>query len=115
MKLIPATAELWTAFYGKPPTRSMRAWVGMVGEDVVGVVGMYHDTNRMVLFCDMKPEARAYKRVIVKTALFMESTIRTLGLPVVATADCAIAGSERLLRRIGFEETSQGVFAYERV
>lgn len=98
----PATVELLTAFYGAPPARSMRAFVGLADGSALAVFGLAYEEGRMLLFSDLKPEARRYKKTLVQGAFRVMALARAMNVPVHAVAGCA-DGSVRLLERLGFE------------
>ena len=104
-EILPATAIDIETFYGEPPKRSMRAFVGLADGVPLACFGLYYDTGRMVLFSDIKPEARRYRKTLVSGAFRVMDLARELGVPVHAVAGC-VDGSVRLLERLGF--TRQG-------
>lgn len=109
--IVPATRELLTAFYGEPPARSMRAFVGLADGVPLAVFGLYYDEARLVLFSDIKPEARRFKKSLVAGAFRVMDLARELGLPVHAVAGCA-DGSVRLLERLGFRLESLDLYVW---
>lgn len=96
----PATGADVYEFYGEsPPPKAMRAWVAELDGRIVGIGGLYYGPNGVCLFSEMKDELRPYKKFIVQSARFLVELARPLQAAVVADAN--IAGSERLLERLG--------------
>jgi hypothetical protein len=110
-EIVPATREMWESFYGSPPTRTMRAFAGLSDGQVLAMFGVYYGQNHMVLFSDMKPEARAFKKTIVKAAKNLAETIKSKGIPVFACAD-KTEGAVRLLEHIGFKHVVDNYYEW---
>lgn len=105
-EIVPATPELLLRFYGRAPAVSMRAFVGIHDGEPLAVFGLYYDAGRMVLFSNIKPEARRFKKTLVAGAFMVRDLARSLGVPVHAAADCCVDGSVRLLERLGFKRAA---------
>lgn len=110
--ILPATHELLTQFYGEPPSRSMRAFVGIADGVPLAVFGLYYDVGRMVLFSDIRPEARRFKKTIVQGAKAVIELAKEMRVPVHAVAGTA-DGSVRLLERMGFKRESGNFFVLD--
>jgi hypothetical protein len=110
--IIPATAELLERFYGAPPKQTMRAFVGVLDGEVLGVVALVADGSRMALFSEMKPEARKYSKAIVRGAREIMALAERIGAPVHAAADTDIPCAERFLTRLGFTRIAPEVFEW---
>lgn len=110
--VIPATAEVIHRFYGAAPTRTQMAVAVVSGERVLGVGGVYLDGPRWVMFSDMTDELRQSKRVLVRAVRSVQAMIARRTIPVVALADPQIPGSDILLRHMGAEHVSDGVYTW---
>lgn len=110
VEIVPATAELLTRFYGEAPKRSMRALVGVCGDEVLGVVALVPDGNRLALISEMKPEARKYRKAIVRAAREIMRIAQAAGAPVHASPDPEIACAKSFLERIGFSHLHGDVY-----
>lgn len=110
--IVPATADMMTAFYGRPPQRSQRAFAFVRDERVIGIFGLYADGGRMVLFSDLTPELRTLKKTLVKGMRFVMGVAKQIGAPVHACADEGVEGSEKLLTRHGFQKIADDVYEF---
>lgn len=81
------------------PGCSIRAYVAVVGGDVVAVAGIHHQKNGLsVAFSDISPSMR--KKDIVKFGRAVVAAIKKRGKPVLAW--CCNESSKKLLTHIGF-------------
>lgn len=110
--VIPATAEVIRRFYGSAPTRTQMAVAVVDGDRVLGVGGVYLDGPRWVMFSDMTDDLRQKKRTLVRAVRAVQAMISRRTIPVVALADPQIPGSDVLLRHMGAEHVSDGVYAW---
>jgi hypothetical protein len=84
----PATREDIDVFFGPRAKPTMKAWVGVLEGKPIGIGGLALVEGRWIAFCDLTPEARRYKRAIVKTAkMIMEEAGRCGIRFVYAEAD----------------------------
>lgn len=97
----PATREMLTEMYGHPPSRSMRAYAGFADGQLLAVFGWYYVNDDAVLFSKMKPEARKYKKTLVKAARMVVNAAK---VRLKAIPDCDVPGSEKLLAHLGFRK-----------
>jgi hypothetical protein len=106
----PATSEDLAAFLGGPPPYTCRAIVGELDGVPIGIGGIGYERGRAFVFCDLKPEARQFKRAIVKAALSVLEMSQCRGIKPLAVADPEEPGSVRLLTWLGFrrEGTTPG-------
>lgn len=111
-EIVPATAAMLVQFYGAPPSRSMIAFAGLADGVLLAIFGLYYDTGRMVLFSDIRPEARRFKKRLVEGAFRVMALAREKAVPVYAVADC-VDGSVRLLERLGFKPQPGGVYVWQ--
>ena len=103
--IVPATPELLREFYGHEPGRSMRAFVGMLDGKPVACFGVYYCDDKLVLFSDIRDEARPFKKSLVQGAFKVRDLMKELNAPVYAVAGC-VDGAVRLLERMGFQRES---------
>src|SRR5690606_27629585 len=100
-------------FYGKPPMRSQRAYVALKGDRVIGVAGIYTDTERNVMFSDLTDELRKDKRAIVRGIRAVMRLAEKRDIPTCAYADPQIEGSGKLLEHMGFVHIKDGVYQWQ--
>ena len=96
--LRPATAADLKAFYGDKPRPTVRAIVGVVDGVPLGVAGISYERGQLMLFSDLKPEGRKYRKAIVKAARMVLEMAK--GIPILALAEHP--SSCRFLTRLGF-------------
>lgn len=96
-----ATAADVEAFYGRAPEHTMRGYVVMLGNRPVALGGIVYRFGALCAFSEMKDELRPYKVSIVRFARKIGEILN--GVPGMAVASPSEPGSERLLRRLGFE------------
>lgn len=107
----PATDADIAAFYGKPHSRTMRAWVMELAGRPIALGGVaYHRGRPWDMFSDIRPEAKKYPLAIVKAA---RSVLRSLNCPVVTMAGEEHAHSERLLLMLGFKALGHRGFRWD--
>lgn len=110
--IVPATVELLTRFYGAPPQRSMRAFVGVLDGEVLGVVALIPDGSRLGLISDVKAHGRMFRKAIVRGAREIMALAEQIGAPVHAAVDPGIPCAERFLERLGFYRITPEVFEW---
>lgn len=89
----------------------MRAWVGEIDGRIIGMGGIASSHGRWFAFCDLKDEARKYKRAIVKAARTVMADARQMDVAFVyAEADPEEPMSVRWLQSLGFERDERTGF-----
>lgn len=99
----PATMNDLARFYGEKPKRTMRAWVMILGDEIIGVGGVKYPggMHQPFLFSDIKPEAKQYPMAMVKGAL---QGLKALGAArILAIASPEEPNSIKLLTLLGFK------------
>jgi hypothetical protein len=112
----PAAREDIEAFFGPRAKPTMKAWVGEVDGRPIGIGGLALAGGRWVAFCDLTPEARRYRRAIVRTARLIMEEARRSGIRFVyAAADMEEPMALRWLASLGFErdERSGRLFRWQ--
>ena len=102
LEVVPATRALLTEYYGEPPTKSQRAWVGLLGGKPAGVAGFLFHGQYITLFSDLKPEIRPHKKEIWRASAFIMEQAKRYKTPVLAIADPDEPTAPRFLSRLGF-------------
>lgn len=113
MQIVPATMELLQRFYGEVPKRSQRAVVAIKDDRIIGVAGIYTDDERSVMFSQMTEECRQDKRTVVRGIRAVMKLAMARAMPVMALADPAIEGSERLLEHMGFVHLKDRIYQWQ--
>ena len=117
MKIVPATHEIVSRYYGVPPRYSLRAWAAVDGDQVLGVGGMCVTQQVLVMFLGMNDGLREY---FLRSPLALVRGVRRLqkqatekGLRLQAEADASIPCSARFLERMGFvKQNGSGVYLW---
>ena len=105
IKIVPATPELLKQFYGDTPLPTMRAIVGVRGNEALGLGGYFVHDARAVVFSEIKPEGLKYKKAIMKGTKQVLGMVRKAGLPAHA-----ISESARYMDHFGFVKDNSGVY-----
>lgn len=104
----PATRADFEAMYGESPKKTMRAVVGDVDGEVVGIGGVYYDPAGVVGFLKITDAAAPYRFTMMREARkFMQG----FDIPIRAVRDPTSDGAGRFLMALGFErvgETASG-------
>jgi hypothetical protein len=80
-----------------------RALVAVDGNDIVGVAGIYHRVDGLVMFAELGPEVLKQPRLIIKAYRKLLDWVRESRLPVHSVADETIPNSAKFLEHIGFK------------
>ena len=104
-KLKTATAKDAYNFYGHMPTNSFKGIVAIEGDKVIGIGGLFYTKAGVIVFSDMKPEMRQYKKVMVKGCRMIMDIVRKSETSVYAVANDKEPTAKDLLERLGFVGT----------
>lgn len=104
IELRPATEADLRAFANGEPVPTVKAIAGVKDGEVLGVGGLRYaimgKQRRLVLFVDLKPEGRKYRKAIVRGLRMVLDMAR--GLPIMAVCDPKEPKAPDLLHHIGF-------------
>ncbi len=109
---VPLTAELFESYYKQPSPSIVRGHALMLEDRVIAVGGLFLIGSCWLAFCDLSPEARAYRKSIYAVALQVRELMEKCKLPVVADRDEGEPNSAAFLTRLGFTE-QDGVWVWE--
>jgi hypothetical protein len=111
-EIVPATRELMERFYGHPPRQTAQALVTLLGDEPIGVAGVYADRyGRMVCFADTRPVLRErFSKTGVRMAHRLMKMAREKGVTLWAAADSGIEPAARFLEYLGFTHVEKGVY-----
>lgn len=98
----PATAVDIEAYYGEPPSNTMRATVVEMDGEIVGVIGVVREPTVGRFFCDFQPKLQPYVRsiTIMRAVKGSMAFVEQYRGPVVAIAEHAEGC--RILHRLGW-------------
>ena len=105
-----ADIEAFSDLRGKP---TLKAWVGELDGEILGIGGLAYAKGRWFAFCDLKPEAREYKMTLARTAKMVLREARQQGIRFVyAEADLNERASVRWLTSLGFRLDPRTAYLY---
>lgn len=105
-RLVPATREHALAFWGGEPPFSFRGFAGLIGDEVVGVMGVHFAGDRFWAFSGWIKE-RVSPRMRVLAIREMVRYMDEQKIPLYATADKDHASAVDLLFKLGFVPTGE--------
>ena len=83
-----ATGDDIAEYYGHPLPQTVRAFAGIVNGRVAAIGGLiYQPTGQVYAFLDMRPEARAYPKLFLRTARRVMKEFAFPGMTVLADAN----------------------------
>lgn len=110
--IVPATPELVRKFYGSDLRRSGKAIAAVEGDRVLGILGVYPEPGRQVVFMDLTEELKRHPRVLVKGSKTFMRWAREARMPTHALCDDTIEAAARFLEHYGFRHIHKGVYAW---
>lgn len=113
IKVVPATYDMVRSFYGHGLAHSMRALAAVRGEEVLGVVGVYPEHGRQVIFMDVKDELRSHPMAFARGSKVVMRWLRESRMPTHAMCDETIEAAERFLERLGFRRIHKQLFEWQ--
>jgi len=108
-EIVPGTAAAVHALGERLP-RGARVLVGELDGRPLGLVGIYPERGRLIMFATLTPEAKHWKREILHAARSMIAQVAHLQAPIHARADPQIPGSARLLEHLGFRHLREDTY-----
>lgn len=94
-----ATQRDIESFYGKMPPLTMKGFVVEHDGSIIGIGGVYWNEGKKVLFSEIKPEGKKFKKTMVRVAKRIVAELN----PRYALADGCTEGAAKLLEHLGFE------------
>ena len=108
-----ATREDIEVFAPDGPRPTTRAYVADLDGDIIGIFGLMFSQGRWLAFCDLKDEARPFKKTIVKTAKMIFREAEELGIKYIyAEANPSEKMAVRWLISLGFDIDPRGKHLY---
>lgn len=113
MHVRAATATDIAAFSDMTGKPTLKAWVGEVDGQIVGLAGFAFSHGRWYAFCDLREAARAHKVAIVRAGLMILAEARRMGIRYLyAEADPKEPGAVRWLTSLGFALDPRTTYLY---
>lgn len=110
--IVSATSEMVREFYGNDIAKSARMLAAIEDGRVIGILGMFPQGSRNVIFMDLTARLRAQPRVIFRAWTMVLRWIEQSRMPVHTMCDETIEAAERFLVHFGFRRVYQGVFVW---
>lgn len=112
MKIVPATQELLTEYYGAPPPVTMRAFVLVEDDKPVAVAGfLYRATRERVIFSEARPEVFKHRKLwVMRLAKMLMKIADDNEWTLVADPDKDIQSASKFLEHLGFELQERGEY-----
>ncbi len=108
-----ATREDIDTFSDLKNKPTIRAYVGEVDGEIVGIGGLAFSHGRWFAFCDLTDKARKYKMTIARMGKRIVDDAREMGLRFVyAEADPKETTAVRWLKSLGFELDPRTTYLY---
>lgn len=108
-EIVPATPELTEAYFGRKSDKTFRGWVGVLDGKPVGLCGIYNDGGYPVVFGDIAPELRPYRKTIVEGIRRVRRMMDESRLPVMAVMSREEPTAPALLAKLGFVPTGREI------
>lgn len=107
----PVKASDLDMFYPDRDLLTVRGWAFKSDGDTLGVFGLMY-TSPVQAFSTIKPELKAFPRVIVRAARLLSDFMNECGHDVIAIADEDEPTSMNFLAHIGFVRTHERYFKW---
>lgn len=115
-EIVPATNDLLAKIWDRPAPRTIRALAVTEGDAVLGVAGYYMEEGKIVMIAEIADEARReikrYRRPLILCARRLMDEVIARGMPILASADPDIEGSDMLLTHFGFGPVRKGIYQW---
>jgi len=113
VEIIPATAKLIEDYYGKQIPQSVRAYVAIADDQVLGIAGFYVTATRLIMFSELKDELKCNKRIIIRGMRKMRQIAREMKLPIHAVAQKELPTAPSFLEHFGFVKIGQELYEWQ--
>ena len=101
MNIVPATYEMMSRYYARPPQYTAYAWAAMENDQMLGIGGVCLYQSKMLVFLGMNEELRErfrkYPRALVRKVREVQELARSKGLTLYAKPDLDIPCAIRFL------------------
>ena len=112
-EIVPLTHAHLVEWYGeraKEPT--VKGIAAFVGSKLVAVAGFRLDRGLVIAFCDLREEARPFKKTIHKTAIELMDSAKRRHKRILAVCDPDEPTASNWLRRLGFRQSEGDVWEW---
>ena len=113
LTLRPASRADLVAYFGEDKYPTVKALAGVLDGDIVGVAGLASRAGIIVAFCDVRPEARAFRITIGRAAQRFMAEAAKRHKFIFAEADENEPGARRWLQSLGFEQIDGALYRWQ--
>jgi hypothetical protein len=109
----PATAEDLERYFPGVAKPTVKAWVGELDGELLGIGGIAFCNGRWFGFCDLREKSRRYKLTIGKTAKMIMGEVQKQGIKFIyADVSKTEPGAMRWLQSLGFSLDPRSMYFY---
>lgn len=102
-EVVPLTHEHLAEWYGDDGRQfTVKGIAGFVDDKLVAVAGFMFARGNVIAFCDLREEARPFKKTIHRTAIELMEEAKRRHKRIIAKRDPNEPTSANWLRRLGF-------------
>lgn len=113
-EIVPLRHEHLSEWYGEEGRQpTVKGIAAFVDGKLAAVAGFMIVGGRVVAFCDLKEEARPYRKSIHQTALKLMADAKQRHKRIIAYCDPKEPTAPNWLRRLGFREEDGGIWAWQ--
>lgn len=91
---------------------SFRAIVGIVDDKIIAVGGLAYKAGLVIAFCDLKPEARAYKHRLHRSAVRILNEAKRQHKYIYAEQNDEEPTARRWLERLNFRQVEGNIWIW---
>ena len=107
---VPATRRDIEAFYGPEFRWTFRAWAAKLGDETLGVGGLYYTPEHVIAFSSFTPKMKEFPLAMARGVKKIMAIVGNR--PCYAIADENIPDAPKLLERIGFEHLEGRIYRW---
>lgn len=113
-EIVPLTHEHLVDWYGSEgylPT--VKGIAGIVNGKLVAVAGFWMTKGKVIAFCNLRPEARPYRKLMHRTALELMVEAKRRHKRIIAICDPNEPTAPNWLRRLGFQQEEGDMWSWQ--
>lgn len=112
-EIVPLTHEHLAEWYGEEGYQpTVKGIAGFVDGKLVAVAGFWLSRGNVIAFCELRDEARPFRKTIHRTALELMEAAKQRHKRIIALCDPNEPTAPNWLRRLGFVEGDGGIWEW---
>lgn len=112
-EIVPLTHELLAEWYGdKAYQPTVKGVAAFVDGKMVALAGFWLSKGNVIAFCELRDEARPFRKTIHKTALDLMDEAKRRHKRIIALCDENEPTAPNWLRRLGFRQGEGDVWEW---